>query len=66
MAAEKAIQRATSRTPALEGRPALQQYIKQMSGEIKKALPEDVLFVVDGAQGAAGWLKRIVPVRRKV
>lgn len=39
MATEKAIQRATSRTPALEGRPALQQYIKQMNGEIKKALP---------------------------
>lgn len=39
MATEKAIQRATGRAPALENRPALQQYIKQMSGEIKKALP---------------------------
>ena len=36
MATEKAIQRATGRAPALENRPALQQYIKQMSGEIKK------------------------------
>ena len=39
MATGKAIQRATGRAPALENRPALQQYIKQMSGEIKKALP---------------------------
>ena len=39
MATEKAIQRATGRAPALENRPALQQYIKQMGGEIKKALP---------------------------
>lgn len=31
MAAEKAIQQATSRTPALEGRPALQQYIKAIA-----------------------------------
>ena len=29
-------------------------------------VPVFLLLGVDGAQGAAGWLKRIVPVRRKV
>lgn len=40
MSVEKAIQRATNRTPATEdNKIVMQQYIKQMSGEIKKALP---------------------------
>lgn len=35
----KTIQTATSKTPATTGKQVLQQYIKQMEGEIKKALP---------------------------
>lgn len=38
-AANKMIQTATAKTPAASGKPAMQQYIKQMEGEIKKALP---------------------------
>mgnify|MGYP002568356296 CR=1 FL=1 len=39
-AANKMIQQATQKpVAAVTGKPALQQYIKQMSGEIKKALP---------------------------
>lgn len=34
-----AIQRATANAPATNSRPTMQQYIKQMEGEIKKALP---------------------------
>lgn len=33
------IQRATANAPATNSRPTMQQYIKQMEGEIKKALP---------------------------
>ena len=33
------IQTATAKAPAPSGKPAMQQYIKQMEGEIKKALP---------------------------
>ena len=35
----KMIQTATAKPPANSGKPAMQQYIKQMEGEIKKALP---------------------------
>ena len=38
-ATNKMIQTATAKTPAATGKPAMQQYIKQMEGEIKKALP---------------------------
>lgn len=38
-ATTKTIQQATSHTPATAGKPAMQQYIKQMETEIKKALP---------------------------
>lgn len=34
-----AIQNATTNKPAAAGKPTMQQYIKQMEGEIKKALP---------------------------
>ena len=39
MAANNMIQTATSKSVATSGKPALQTYIKQMEGEIKKALP---------------------------
>lgn len=38
-ATNKMIQTATAKAPAASGKPAMQQYIKQMEGEIKKALP---------------------------
>lgn len=37
--APKAIQNATAKVPAPAGKPAMQQYIQKMEGEIKKALP---------------------------
>lgn len=37
--AKDMIQRAAASAPASDGRPTMQQYIKQMQGEIQKALP---------------------------